>query len=93
MKVYKLSVDIGEAKELVRFVQAEDEKSAHHQIAREYSSYRGSVVLGEHTPEEARWKGAGMGDSCCSTCYEVVSGQPDICPGCGSVMDKYEVRS
>ena len=92
MKVYKLSIDVGGDKELIRFIQAEDKKSAHHKASLEYGSYRGSVILGEHTPEEARWKGAGMGDSCCSTCNETVSGQPDICPGCGSIMDKYEIN-
>lgn len=36
--------------------------------------------------EEARWKGAGMGDFRCSRCDTVVSGKPDVCPGCRSRM-------
>ena len=36
-----------------------------------------------------RWKGAGMGDYCCSLCSEVVSGnEHNFCPNCGAKMDK-----
>ena len=52
MKIYKMAVEIGKAEELIRFVPAEDAKSAHHKIAQEYNSYRGSVIMSEHTPEE-----------------------------------------
>lgn len=39
------------------------------------------------TKEEARWKGAGMGDYYCSLCGEVVSGNHlSECPNCKAKM-------
>jgi len=38
--------------------------------------------------EEARWKGAGMGDYYCSLCQETVSGNKfKYCPYCGAKMN------
>ena len=38
--------------------------------------------------QEARWKGAGMGDYYCSLCQETVSGNKfKYCPYCGAIMD------
>ena len=36
--------------------------------------------------EEARWKGAGLGDYYCSVCCTQVSGRPKECPCCHRKM-------
>ena len=41
----------------------------------------------KNTNQQARWKGAGMGDYYCSMCCETASGNRDRhCPACGAEM-------
>ena len=45
---------------------------------------------GYRKQEEARWKGAGMGDYYCSICQHQISGRTKFCPNCGAKMDEWE---
>ena len=45
---------------------------------------------GYRKQEEARWKGAGMGDYYCSLCQHQISERTKFCPNCGAKMDEWE---
>ena len=47
-------------------------------------------AAGYRKEREARWKGAGMGDYCCSLCQHTISGRTKFCPECGAKMDEWE---